>query len=347
MQNGPFVSVIMSMFNAERFLEQAVQSILEQTYRNFEFIIIDDGSKDGSWDIAARFGQADPRIRLIRLERNQGVSTACNAGLEIAQGKYIARMDSDDMSLPDRFSRQVEFMEAHPEIGVLGAGMRYMDESGKLLGTPPQFHGDLSIRWNLLFENPFFNPTVMLRTSIMNQFELRYQPWAIYGEEDYELWSRFLLVAKGENLPEIVLYYRLHSNSITHLYSAAQFDNAIKISSGAVKAYLPNVSVSWQEIACLQKAIKGETFVEKHQRSALLAVYFKIWDEFRQNHIGEPGLSTLEADAIAWAARMTLYPLFQPQALNALLSLTKRDWLWPLYLLKNLPYYLARRRLTG
>ncbi|MBI5839972.1 MAG: glycosyltransferase family 2 protein [Chloroflexi bacterium] len=342
---GPLVSVIMSFFNAERFLEQAISSILDQTYRNLEFIMVDDGSKDQSWNIASRFGQLDSRIRLLRLEKNQGVSSACNGGLKIARGKYIARMDSDDVSLPERFSRQVDFMEAHPDVGVLGCGMRYMSESGKLLGVPPQFHGDLSIRWHMLFESPFFNPTVMMRKSVMDQFGLKYDLSAIYGEEDYELWSRFLLFARGENLSEIFLHYRLQSRSLTHRYAVEQNETVTDISTKAAAAHLPDTPVSVQEIRSLQDALKGVSSPAKRQRAELMPVYFKIWDEFRRLHDGEPGLAGLERDVIAWAARMILYPLSQPHSSQALLSLTGRNWKWPFYLLKNIPYYQARRRI--
>jgi glycosyltransferase involved in cell wall biosynthesis len=345
MATGPLVSVVMSVFNAERFLEEAIGSILDQTYKSFEFIVVDDGSKDRTWDIALRFGQQDTRIRVVRLEKNQGVSVACNTALNIATGKYIARMDSDDISLPHRLLRQVEFMEAHPEVGVLGCGMRYMDETGKLLGTPPIFHGALRIRWNLLFESPFFNPTVILRKAILDQYDLQYDLSSIHGEEDYELWSRLLPMTKGENLSDILLYYRLHPSSISHRYVNLQHDHVINISARVVKACLPDAAVSGQEVVDLQKAFKGERSIEKRQRARLILVYFKIWDEFRRVHAGESGLDELEQSVIAWATRMIFYPLFQPYFFRAFWFLTKKEWRWPIFLLKHISYYWARRRI--
>ena len=344
MSGEPLVSVIMSMFNAERFLEQAVRSILEQTYRNFEFIIIDDGSKDRSWDIASRLGQHDSRIHLIRLENNQGVSVACNKGLQKAQGKYIARMDADDISLPDRFLRQVEFMECHPEVGVLGCGMRYMDEFGNLLGVPPTLHGDLSIRWALFFENPFINSTVMIRKSLLDRYDLKYEPALVYGE-DYDFWCRFLLLTKGENLPEIFLYYRLHPNSLSHIKQAVEQGRAVDVSSKAVAAHLPDAPISLQEIKDLQNAIKGTSPIAKYQRASLVPVYFKIWDEFYCLHHNEADIFNLEQDVIAWAARLILYPPFQPHTLKSLSLLTKKNRKWLLYFLKSIPYFWARRRI--
>jgi len=344
-QTEPLVSVIMPVFNSQGFLEQAVHSILAQTHKNFELIIVDDGSKDASWDIATKLGKTDGRIHLIQLGKNQGISTTCNTGLKIAKGKYIARMDADDVSLPDRLSRQVKFMETHPDIGVLGGGMRYMAESGELLGIPPQFFGDLAIRWNLLFETPFFHPTVILRKSILDAYGLQYDPSYSRGAEDYELWSRLLPVTKGENLQDTVLYYRLHPNSNTHRHVNLEYENVINISARAIKSCLPGAAVSLQEVVDLQKALIGELPLEKRQRARRIQVYFKIWDEFRRTHAGNTDLPGLETDAIAWAARMILYPPFQPDALHALLFLTKKDWRWPFYLLRNIPYYVARRQI--
>lgn len=345
-QTEPLVSVIMPIFNAQRFLEPAIHSILEQTHKNFELIIVDDGSKDESWDIVTRLGKADARIHLIRLQKNQGISIACNTGLNVARGKYIARMDSDDVSLPDRLSRQVKFMETHPNIGVLGGGMRFMAESGKLSGISPQFFGDLAIRWNLFFESPFFHPTVILRKSLLDEYGLQYDPSYSQGAEDYELWSRLLQVTKGENLQDIVLHYRLHPNSNSLRHVNLEYENVINISARAIKSCLPDAAVSWQEVVDLKKALIGESPLEKRQRARRIQVYFKIWDEFRQVHAGKAGLENLQQSVIAWAARMILYPPFQPNFFQAFWFLTKKDRRWPLFLLRHVPYYLARRRIA-
>lgn len=342
--SGPLVSVVMAVFNAEKFLSQSIESILSQSYGNFEFIIINDGSTDCSWEIVLEYQRADARIRPIRLERNQGVSTAVNTGFEIATGKYIARMDSDDISLPERLAKQVEFMESHPEIGILGGGMQYMDESGKLLGIPPVFLGDLSIRWHLMFESPFINSTTMWRKSLMDLFGLKYDPSAIYGEEDYELWSRFLPITKGWNLPDILIYYRLHPSSLSQRSADLQHEKVIDISCRSIMTLLPDAPVSTQEIRNLQNAIKGVSSIAKNQRAGLMLIYFRIWDEFCRTHNKNAELPKLEQMVVAWAARMILYPPFQPRSLNALLSLTRRNWKWPFFLLKHFPYYWARRR---
>jgi glycosyltransferase involved in cell wall biosynthesis len=337
------VSVVMAVFNAEKFLSQSIESILSQSYSDFEFIIVDDGSTDRSWEIISEYRAIDARIRPIRLRNNQGVAKAANAGLEIAIGKYIARMDSDDLSLPDRMAKQVNYLEAHPEVGILGSRMRYMDENGKLLSVLPVIKGDMNLHWFFMFESPFYNPTIMFRKSLVEQYGLRYDPSVRYGE-DYDLWCRFLPVTQGENLTSVLLYYRLHSQSLTPRNENHQGEQDAETSASAVKSYLPEISASKQEIIQLQRSIKGFPPLAKLQRARLIHLYLKIWDAFGQKHRGKD-LVKLRRTVFAWAARLILYPPFQPGSLKALWQLTKKDPLWPLYLISHIPYFISRRRI--
>jgi glycosyltransferase involved in cell wall biosynthesis len=128
------VSVVMSVFNGERFLREAVDSILGQTYRDLELIVIDDGSADGSGEILAQRRQADARLRVFP-QANMGLTRSLNRGVELSTGEYVARMDADDLSEPRRFERQVAFMDAHPDVGLLGTAYREIDGEGRVLGT--------------------------------------------------------------------------------------------------------------------------------------------------------------------------------------------------------------------
>jgi glycosyltransferase involved in cell wall biosynthesis len=339
---SPVVSIIMPVYNSERYLSQAIQSILDQTYQYFELIVIDDGSGDSSWEIVTNFQKKDSRIRGIRQPENQGVAATSNHGLDLAVGKYIARMDSDDVSLPDRLAKQVNFLESHPDIGILGGRMMFMDESGELLGASPIIQGSLNIYWDFMFESPFSNTTVMFRKSLVERHKLRYDPSALYGE-DYDLWCRFLPVTRGENLTSILLYCRLHSQSLTPQYANQQSELGVARSAFAVQTYLPELSVSKQEITRLQSAIKGFPSLAKRQRAKLFPIYLEIWDAFRQKH-KEEDLSKLKRTVFAWAARMILYPPFQEEVIGALWLLTKAEWRWPLFLLEKLSYYWERRR---
>ena len=340
----PLLSVYMPVLNAAPYLSTAIESILNQSFSNFEFIIVDDHSTDKSWSIIKKYAKLDKRIRIYRNRINLGVSLTSNIAIAESHGKYLARMDADDISLPERFSKQAEFMETHPDLGIFGSGMRYMDESGRLLSIPPLFQGDLSIHWHSLFESPFSNPTVMIRKSILDQYYLQYDLSSVYGE-DYELWSRLLPLTKGENLSDVLLYYRLHPDSITHRYRHIDIkqEMAVNVAARAVRAYLPDLHIPEQEIIELQRAIWGVSTVDKRQRAHLLPIYFKIWDEFCRKNQGNPDLSPLEREVIAWAGRMLLYPPLQPGSIERLFFLTNKNWKWPLYLLGQIPYFLSRR----
>jgi glycosyltransferase involved in cell wall biosynthesis len=344
MSPRPMISVIMPVFNSEQFLRPAIQSVLNQSFKDFELIIVDDGSKDRSFEIAESFRRIDSRIRLIKLSHNQRVANVSNIALQGAGGKYIARMDADDISLPERFSKQVDFMESHLDIGILGCGMQHMDVNGQLLSVPPLFQGDLSIHWHFMFESPFFNPTVMIRRSVLDQYNLKYDPLSVYGE-DYELWSRLLPLTKGENLMDVLLYYRLHPDSITHRYNYidSKQEMVVNVAAHAVKAYLPDLSVSKQEVIDLQRAIWGVSNADKNRRANLLPLYFEIWDAFCSKNHGNPELSLLEKEVFAWAARMLLYPPFQSGSVRQFLLLTNKNWKWPIFLFGHLSYFLSRR----
>ena len=340
---SPVVSVIMPVYNSERFVSQAIQSILNQTYRDFELIIIDDGSSDNSWEIVKFFQKRDSRIKAIRQSNNRGVAATSNHGLELAAGNYIARMDADDICLPDRLEKQVHFLESHFATGILGGRMRFMDENGKLLGFFPVVQGNLNIHWDFMFESPFSNTTVMFRKDLVERFALRYDSSAFYGE-DYDLWCRFLPLTQGENLADVLLYCRLHSQSLTPRYANHQVQQDIERSTFAVLTYLPEVSTSKREIIELQSAIKGISAPAKRQRAKLIPIYFEIWDAFCRKHQGA-SLQKLERKVFAWGARLILYPPFQPGCLRALWQLTKKDYKWPLYLFAQIPNFISRRRI--
>ncbi len=336
------VSVVMAVYNGAKYLSEAIGSILSQSYEDFEFIIVDDCSTDSSWDIVLKFHETDRRIRPVRLENNQGVATASNTGIKIARGKYIARMDSDDISLPERFAVQVNFLESNPHIGILGSRVRYIDEFGNLLGTPPTFQGDLSIRWHLLFENPFYNSTAMFQKSLIVGKRWIYDASALYGE-DYKLWGRLLLTTKGENLSDILVYYRVHSSSLSNKIKDV-LEREVVYASQIVQAHFPRLSQPLDAITELQGAMRGYPISAKSQRARLLPVYLSIWDEFSRKNWNESGLFTLRKVVFAWAARMILYPPFQDGSLRALWLLTKAEWRWPLFLFWMLPLFLVRRR---
>ena len=207
--NPPVTSVVMSVYNGQAFLAEAVESILNQTFRDFEFIIIDDGSTDRTAEILTEHERKDGRIRIHRQENN-GRAASLNIGIELAQGQYIARMDADDIALPSRLKAQLEFMERHPDVCVLGGAVELIDQQGDVLRTvhPPQ--EDAEIQSRLLEDNPMWHPTVMMRKEVASGAD-GYRK-ALLDADDYDLWLRISERSKLANLKAVVLRYRIHSS---------------------------------------------------------------------------------------------------------------------------------------
>lgn len=220
------ITVLMPVYNAEKYLRGAIESILDQTFADFEFLIIDDGSTDKSLNIINSYN--DPRIKLIRNTKNLGIIKTLNRGLSLAKGVYIARMDADDISTQDRLEKQVNFMDDHLEIGVCGSWVKIFTHF-KFLGyviklpTNPE-----DIKLDLRRRNVIQHPSVILRKSLFDEFGLRYLNNFRHAE-DYDLWVRASKLFPLANLPEVLLYYRYSPKSVGDLYANEQLVNAKKI----------------------------------------------------------------------------------------------------------------------
>lgn len=207
----PTVSVIMPAYNAEKYLREAIDSILGQTFTDFEFIIINDGSTDSTKDII--LGYDDPRIIYLENEHNAGICVTLNKGLDAARGRYIARMDSDDISMPERFSKQVEYMDSHPETGVLGTDIEVFGEGIDPYVFTQSYESDLCSA-GLLFNSCFAHPTVFMRTELLRMNSLCYED-EYRGLEDLRLWWHIAKVSNLVNLPSPLLRYRMHKSQET------------------------------------------------------------------------------------------------------------------------------------
>lgn len=209
MTRSPRVTVLMPVYNAARFLPAAIRSILQQSYSDFEFLIVDDGCTDDSLAVIAQFD--DPRIRLVRNGTNQGLVASLNRGVELARGEYIARMDADDISLPDRLMLQVAFMDENLDVAVCGSWLEAFDGSSKTVWSPPVT--DQQIKSWLFFESVLYHPTVIMRRRALSEEALRYDPEFPHAE-DYELWGRMSTKWRFANIGKVLLQYRLHDESV-------------------------------------------------------------------------------------------------------------------------------------
>lgn len=212
----PMVSVLMPVYNGESYLREAIDSILAQTFTDFEFIIINDGSSDGSESIIRSY--TDTRIRYVKNEKNLKLIATLNKGLSLCTGKYIARMDADDVAYPQRFERQVAFMEAHPDYGLCGSNI---DVNGELKSWVRDGESDF-IRFCLLFHNPVCHPTAFIRNEIIRAHQLIYPAEYVHAEE-YILWLHILRYSRVANLPEKLLSYRWHPGQVSQVYKDEQF----------------------------------------------------------------------------------------------------------------------------
>ena len=209
----PKISVIMPAYNSEKYIAEAIESILSQTFTDFEFIIIDDGSTDRTVEIISRYN--DSRIRFYQNENNMGVAATLNRGLDLATGEYIARMDSDDISLPDRFKKQIEYLEKRKEVAVCGTDLELFGvKYGKFIhSTSPK-----TLKVDLLFDSPLAHPSVMMRKSQLKDVGLYYDV-SYNGIEDYELWYRISKKYEIANIDQCLLRYRVHPAQVTQNYS--------------------------------------------------------------------------------------------------------------------------------
>lgn len=216
----PKISVIMPVYNAEKYLRDAIDSILCQTFTDFEFIIIDDGSSDSSPNIVLSYD--DSRIRFYINDHNMGVAATLNRGLELSTGEYIARMDSDDISMPERLKTQLEYLEMHQQVGVCGSCILAFDAENERLFSYSE--SNKQIQADLLFNPPFAHPSVMMRGEAARRlkYDLSYEK-----AEDYDLWYRFLKEYEGHNIQQPMLRYRHHNLQVTK-QNNREMNNAVK-----------------------------------------------------------------------------------------------------------------------
>lgn len=215
----PLISVVMATYNGQSFIKEAIQSVLDQTITDFEFIIIDDGSTDETQQIVLAFN--DDRIQYIKKEHNSGISDSLNIGISLAKGKYIARMDDDDVCLPIRFEKQLEVFNTYR--GLVFCGSNVLDNDSKPLRTPEK-HEDIQLE--LLFRNPIFHPTALILKDVLLKHKYNVES---VPSEDYDLWSRLIFEGDFYQLQEPLLYCRIHQTSVTATRRHEQLSKNIDI----------------------------------------------------------------------------------------------------------------------
>ena len=308
---SPLISVVMSVYNGEKYIPGAIQSILNQTFSDFEFIIINDGSTDSTSTILHRSEQVDGRIRVYHQE-NRGLIASLNRGCRLARGKYIARMDADDLSLPERLARQVHYMKAHPAIGVLGTWIEYIDESGTSVGDWPMSTVPALIAWSLCFGTCLAHPSVIMRRDVVERLGF-YRPDALHAE-DYDLWARASVVTQIANIPEILLRRRIWKESVCSRHLPAQEQNVLKVMHSIITRLLGS-EVSDKSIASLRQMVMGSSLGDLHEIESVASLVRRLYQAYlKANSLHRREVTEVTRDAgrklftlAVWANKTSLW----------------------------------------
>ena len=213
--NEPMVTVFIPCYNAERFISETIDSILNQTYQDFELLIIDDGSTDNSREILSNYAQKDERIRILYNNGNKGVAYTRNRGIKEARGRYLATMDADDIATPFRLEKEVQYLNEHKWIGAVSGCLYMIDEKGKKLRRSPLvFYEAQEVKARTFFENVVVNSASMYRLDIVRKNNIKYKD-NYHGVEDYMFWCMLLNYTKIVVLNEYFVFYRIVNSGLT------------------------------------------------------------------------------------------------------------------------------------
>ena len=282
----PKISVVLPAYNAERFLSEAIDSILCQTYANFELLAIDDGSSDGTKQLVEKYAKMDPRVRLVCNESNLGLIKTLNKGLIMAKGEYIARMDADDISLPERFEQQVRFLDSNPDVGLLGSMFYVIDSKGKKEYIHYHPTSDNLIRWRLLFGNAFCHSAVMMRRSCVEKV-------GGYGTflhvEDLEFWSRLLQVTKASNLPIPLVKWRRADTNISVQNFRFQKEQGDRLSLVQFQKLMGDDFLTLEEVHLLRFWDRRKKVFNCPLNAVVISKCPQIYDAFVKKYQPDPG----------------------------------------------------------
>lgn len=339
----PIISVILPVYNGALYVKESIDSILSQSFTDFELIIINDGSNDSSESVIRTIN--DPRIRFLQQE-NRGLAVTLNIALGIAQGEFIARQDQDDISLPDRLTRQVAFLRKHSDIDIVGSFIEMMSETGKTLRIHREPASVAAVKFHSLFGTPFAHPSVMMRAEFLKKNEMRYSE---IPAQDYELWVRMLNCgAKGANIPEALVRYRVHPQSDSHvqgqrhsLMAKAISTNQLILYTQSKRAFSRYLSNDFQAVAhslitgnrfdatfCDKKYVHGVRKLLSQTESSLgctpseMSNLYKLIDENEKNFFSKstvPSMQRIFRNIREFASR------FKPNKVDVPIVLTKQE----------------------
>lgn len=274
--NTPLITVLMPCYNAMPFLTEALESIINQSYTNLEILCINDGSTDTTGEVLEKYAKNDDRIKVIHNEQNIKLIQTLNKGIDLAKGDYIARMDADDISMPNRIEVELKFMQEHPEIDILSTGSYNINEEGKIISKKiPRAHGSLACLYASFFYVPIGHPELLIKTSVLKNNKFLFEPHVLHTE-DYELWAR--LLRKGYNLcniDDVLLCFRINSQSVSRKYTKIQDENFVECAKRHYSEYL-KFEYSSEIVSVLTNRLSNETRFVDFKKAIKIMRIFKI-----------------------------------------------------------------------
>lgn len=339
MPSVPLVSVVMPAYNAEEYVGVAIESILNQTLTDFEFLIIDDGSTDATGRIVADYAAKDPRIKVFRQEHG-GVSEAANKIYAAARAEYIARIDADNMSLPTRLEKQLQFLRTHPEIGVVSTRVHQIFEDGRTQVWMPPTEPRV-IYWWLMFDCSLMQGASMMRRALFD----RVGPYRLAFGEDYDFWIRASAVTQLANLPEVLSLNRKPASSLTRRHEAALREMSIDFQRKLMSALLGRdvarrsveiLHVSWDKTATasppefdaasdlLREVYRAFTWQVRLTRAERAQVALNAIRRSMGLAQSAAGVSRLQAARILLESRGFLVPALSTRTIGKMVSMGTR-----------------------
>lgn len=288
---SPRVSVFMPVYNAEHYLNESIDSILNQSYTEFEFVIVNDGSTDRSAEVIKAY--SDPRIRFIENTQNLGLIASLNIGLETCKGEFIVRMDQDDISLPQRIEKQVQFMDKNPEYGLIGC---WFEDFGEAIENKVVRYSsdDTHIRIRHLYQTHIAHPTAVLRKSVIDKFNLRFDVDFVHGE-DYAFWVQMSAHCKLSNYPEMLVRKRDHAQNVSNKYAQIQSDTCARVKKLQFEAM--GISITRDEIELYTRFANPDWTFSKDEMEVMHALLEKMANgNERSNFIPKQALKSYLAE---------------------------------------------------
>lgn len=277
--SAPKVSVLMTVYNGEKFVRESVESILGQTFQDFEFLIINDGSTDRTAEVLHGF--QDPRVRIINNRENLGAYHSANNGLKLAQGEYVARIDADDIALPGRLEEQAAYLDRHPDVGLVTSGAEVIDENGLLVSVENDVLGPEQIYYSLHFHNCIFHSSVMFRKR--TAMDIGGYDKTLKRASDFDLWSRLSTVSRIDCMCGPLIKWRDSAANMSNVFKTEQDNAAYSIFAKNIEG-LMGVPIDVERIRCFHDegcqrrfTVSYAAFLELEKIQELLLDSCPIW----------------------------------------------------------------------